>query len=136
MVTSYGPGGVPNSKIMESTEAQREGLSRLPVLQKEHQAEAPSPHPLTSAAKQSTSLPPYLIETRWTAVRQVQARAVRQECAEGVEEVERGGRKEGWELIAAREQEGTDKSFLFCLPTIYLVGEVGEWVMVGHSWEE
>lgn len=32
MVTSYGAGGVPNSKIMESTEAQREGLSCLPVL--------------------------------------------------------------------------------------------------------
>lgn len=63
-------------------------------------------------------------------MRQVQARAVRQECAEGVEEVERGGRKEGWELIAAREQEGTDKSFLLCLLTIYLVGEVGG---VGHG---
>lgn len=44
----------------------REGLSCLPVLLKEHSVEAPSPlppispspHPLTSAAKQSTSLPP------------------------------------------------------------------------------
>lgn len=44
----------------------REGLSCLPVLSKEHSVEAPSPlpptapspHPLTSAAKQSASLPP------------------------------------------------------------------------------
>lgn len=36
----------------------REGLSCLPGLSKEHSVEAPSPHPLTSAAKQSTSLPP------------------------------------------------------------------------------
>lgn len=54
--------------------------------------------PLTSAgsalslALRSLSIPaPYLIETRWAAVRQVQARAVRQECAGG------GGRGAGEE---------------------------------------
>ena len=54
--------------------------------------------PLTSAgsalslALRSLGIPaPYLIETRWAAVRQVQARAVRQECAGG------GGRGAGEE---------------------------------------
>lgn len=39
-------------------------------------------------------------------MRQVQARAVRQECAEGVEEVGRGGRKEGWEQSLPGSKKG------------------------------
>lgn len=43
-------------------------------------SQPPAPHKCSQAVHFPA---PYLIETRWTAVRQVQARAVRQECAEG-----------------------------------------------------
>lgn len=41
-------------------------------------------------------------------MRQVQARAVRQECTEGVEEVGRGGRKEGWERSLPGNRKGQE----------------------------
>ena len=71
-------------------------------------------------------------------MRQVQARAVRQECAEGVEEVEWGGCREGWELRKGGSQPpgnkkgqiGVSSSFP---PTISLV--VGG-ARVGQSGEE
>lgn len=67
-------------------------------------------------------------------MRQVQARAVRQECAEGVEEVERGGRREGWELRKGGSQrQGTrrDRQESPPFPTNYLYG-VG-WDSLGKS---
>lgn len=66
-------------------------------------------------------------------MRQVQARAVRQECAEGLEEVERGGRKEGWELLVAREPEGTDRSLLLLPPAISPPGEGSWWDRLGRN---
>lgn len=101
----------------ESAEA-REGRPQLPPCAFEgafsggsqppssHQSQPPSPHECSQAVHFPA---PYLIETRWTAVRQVQARAVRQECAEGVEEVERGGRREGWELRKGGSQPPGNK---------------------------
>ena len=59
-------GGVPEERAEKGHRGPRGGPGCLPVLRKEHQVEAPSPlppitpspQPLTSAAKQSTSLPP------------------------------------------------------------------------------
>lgn len=77
-------------RVEESTEAQGEASAaslffrksikrRLPA-PSSHHSQPPSPHKCSQAVHFPA---PYLIETRWTAVRQVQARAVRQECAEG-----------------------------------------------------
>lgn len=94
----------------------------------------PSPHKYSQAVHFPA---PYLIETRWTAVRQVQARAVRQECAEGVEEVERGGRREGWKLSkGGPRRQGSrrdNRSFLLFPPTISLAGGGSWWDNPGKS---
>lgn len=85
----------------------------------------PSPQPLTSAAKQSTSYP-YLIETRWTAVRQVQARASGRNVAVGWRR-RRGrgaGRKaKGWLSLGTEQEGATSVSLLFPL-TVSLAGGV------------
>ena len=67
-------------------------------------------------------------------MRQVQARAVRQECAEGVEEVERGGRREGWKLSKGGSRcQGTrrdNRSFLLFPLTI---SRLSRWRVGGHG---
>lgn len=68
-------------------------------------------------------------------MRQVQARAVRQECAEGVEEVERGGCRERWELRKGGSRlpgnkKGQRGVSSFFPPTISLVSG---WGSLGKS---
>lgn len=95
----------------------REGLSHLAGVSRSGSSSppflpTPTPH---KCRKRSLRIPaPYLIETRWTAVRQVQARAVRQECAGGREAGDESQRGLEPLLLAsgpAREQKGQQPSF-------------------------
>ena len=92
-----------------------------------HHSQPPAPHKCSQAVHFP---PPYLIETRWTAVRQVQARAVRQECAEGVEEVERGGCREGKLSRGGSHCQGANKKGQQEFPPLSPDCLVGGW---GHG---